>query len=392
MSAHQGTYPLTWVLIGVGVGVVVLVGVGIYVASMFAPLRPSPASNSLAANVAPAQLRPAPVPRYHPASEVIIPTGDFLSDVVLLNVQGITLEGMVWIPGGTFLMGSEEFAPDAVPVHSVRLDGFWMDRTEVTNAQFARFVAATGYQTIAEQRPDPKEFPDAPPEALVPGSIVFAPPPGPVDLNQPLSWWRYVPGACWKHPEGPGSTIAGREHHPVVHISHKDAVAYAQWAGKRLPTEAEWEYAARGGLEQKPLPWGDELKPDGKWLANIWQGQFPHENTKEDGFLHTAPVASFPPNAFGLHDMSGNVWEWCADWYHPEYYRRSPTYNPQGPVDRFDSFDPNEPGIPKRVQRGGSFMCSDLYCVRYRLGSRGKGEESSAAYHLGFRCVRSPGR
>jgi formylglycine-generating enzyme required for sulfatase activity len=286
---------------------------------------------------------------------------------------------MVWIPAGKFWMGSEDavFA-DARPVHEVELDGFWMDKTEVSNAQFARFVEETGYVTYAEGSHD----------GLKPGSFTFKGPSGPVPMDNPYKWWVYEEGLNWRHPEGPGSTIEGREQHPVVHVCWHDAVAYAKWAGKRLPTEAEWEYAARGGLDRKRYCWGDELKPGGKWQANVWQGRFPYENTAEDGFKGTAPVASFPANGYGLHDMSGNVWEWCADWYRPDYYLESPSKNPQGPA-AVTSYDPNEPQTPKRVQRGGSFMCSDLYCIRYLPAGRGKGEPNSAAIHVGFRCVRS---
>jgi formylglycine-generating enzyme required for sulfatase activity len=227
-----------------------------------------------------------------------------------------------------------------------------------------------------------------PPDKLVPGSIVFKKPDGPVRLDQPLSWWEYVPGANWRHPLGPDSDIGGKDDHPVVHTCWEDAVAYARWAGKRLPTEAEWEYAARGGLARKKYAWGDELRPDGRAMANTWQGEFPVKNTGEDGFSTTAPVRSFPPNGHGLYDVAGNVWEWCSDWYQPDYYDRSPLRNPQGPR---DSYDPDEPETPKRVQRGGSFMCAENYCTRYLVGSRGKGEPLSAAYHVGFRCVRSPG-
>jgi sulfatase modifying factor 1 len=295
-------------------------------------------------------------------------------------------EGMVWIPGGEFWMGTDDGFPDTQPVHRVQLDGFWMDRTEVSNAQFAKFVDETGYVTVAERKPDPADFPGVPPEKLVAGSIVFTPPPGEVPLENHTVWWSYVPGASWRHPEGPQSTLEGRADHPVVQVCWDDAVAYAQWAGKRLPTEAEWECAARGGLERKRYCWGDELLPGGQWQANIWQGRFPNENTVADGFRGTAPVGSFPPNGYGLVDMSGNVWEWCADWYQPNYYRESPRRNPQGPS---SSFDPLEPGTPKRVQRGGSFLCSDLYCIRYLPGARGKGAPDSGASHVGFRCVRS---
>jgi sulfatase modifying factor 1 len=299
---------------------------------------------------------------------------------------------MVWIPGGEFWMGCEDPAmPDARPLHRVRVASFWMDKTEVTNAQFARFVHATGYVTVAERKPDPRDFPGAPLENLVPGSLVFTPPGGSVPLKSLYAWWRFVPGASWRHPEGPGSDLKGREKHPVVHVAWEDAVAYARWAGKRLPTEAEWEFAARGGLDRKRYCWGDTLKPGGKWQANIWEGHFPDRNTAEDGFRGTAPVASFPANGYGLYDMAGNVWEWCADWYRPDAYSRllatnGVASNPQGPA---DSFDPAEPGIPKRVQRGGSFLCCDQYCSRYIAGARGKGAVDSGTSHVGFRCVRS---
>ena len=294
-------------------------------------------------------------------------------------------EGMVWVPGGTFWMGDNDF-PDARPVRQVEVDGFWMDKTEVTNAQFARFVAATNYVTVAEHQPDPKDFPGAPPELLKPGSIVFTPPASAVPLDNHGQWWRYVPGANWRHPEGPDSDINGKDDYPVVHVCYDDAVAYSKWAGKRLPTEAEWEFAARGGLARKPYAWGDEQTPGGKWPANIWQGNFPNENTAADGFSRAAPVASYPANPFGLFDTAGNVWEWCSDWYRPDVYETGPARNPQGPA---DSFDPLEPGLPKRVQRGGSFLCSDMYCIRYRPGARGKGEVTSGASHVGFRCVKA---
>ncbi|WP_245827027.1 formylglycine-generating enzyme family protein [Parapedobacter luteus] len=290
---------------------------------------------------------------------------------------------MVYIQGGKFRMGSAKFA-DASPVHEVTVDGFWMDEHEVTNAQFARFVAATGYQTVAERPLNPKDFPDVPLDVLQPGSAVFTPPARPVDLRSHLQWWKYVVGASWRQPEGPGSSIKGRENEPVVHIAYEDAEAFAAWAGKRLPTEAEWEYAARGGKPNTVYYWGDELKPGGKWLANVYQGDFPVRDAAEDGYEGVAPVKSFEPNAFGLYDMDGNVWEWCSDYYRPDYYERSPTVNPKGPV---DSYDPIEPGVVKRVQRGGSFLCNEQYCERYIAGSRGKGEVSSGSNNLGFRCV-----
>jgi formylglycine-generating enzyme required for sulfatase activity len=297
-------------------------------------------------------------------------------------------EGMVWIPPGEFWMGSEdESMRDARPIHRVKLEGFWMDRTEVTNAQFARFVRETRYVTVAERKPDPKDYPGVPADKLVAGSIVFTPPAEPVPFDNPLVWWSYVPGADWRHPEGPQSSIEGRDDYPVVHVCWLDAVEYCKWAGKRLPTEAEWEYASRGGLERKRYVWGDELNPDGKWMANNWQGHFPNENTALDGFARLAPVGTFAANGYGLLDMAGNVWEWCSDWYQPNYQAHDREPNPTGPD---SSHDPNEPGVPKRVQRGGSFLCSDLYCTRYLPGTRGKGAIDSAATNLGFRCVLSP--
>ncbi len=297
--------------------------------------------------------------------------------------------GMVWIPGGRFWMGTNHME-DAQPIHQVEVNGFWMDRTDVTNREFAGFVKATGYVTIAERPLDPREFPNLAPEDLVPGSVVFTPPPGPVPLDHPLAWWSFVKGANWRHPKGPGSDIRGKENYPVVQIAWPDAVAYAKWAGKRLPTEAEWEFAARGGLDRKDYPWGNELRPGGKWRANTFQGHFPYQNTSEDGYAGIAPVASFPPNGFGLYDMSGNVWQWTSDWYRPEYYAQLLrdgvlAINPKGPT---GSFDPQEPGVAKRVQKGGSFLCTDQYCERYMPGARGKGDPQTATNHLGFRCVQ----
>lgn len=294
-----------------------------------------------------------------------------------------SLEEMVWIAGGKFLMGSDEFE-DSRPIHEVSIKGFWMDEHEVTNAQFAKFVKATGYKTVAERALDPKDFPGVPADQLLPGSAVFSPPSTSVSLQNPLQWWKYVVGANWQHPFGPGSVLKGRENFPVVHVCYEDALAYAKWAGKRLPTEAEWEFAARAGQSQRMYYWGEELKPKGKWVANIYQGDFPHKNLQEDGFANASPVKTFPANRLGLYDMEGNVWEWCNDYYRPDYYRNSSSANPQGPA---DSYDPDEPGAVKRVQRGGSFLCSDQYCVRYKAGSRGKGEISSGADNLGFRCV-----
>jgi formylglycine-generating enzyme required for sulfatase activity len=306
---------------------------------------------------------------------------------------------MVWIPGGEFSMGANDppnmnevgmkATEDAQPIHRVYVDGFFMDKTDVTNAQFARFVKATGYVTVAERKPRAEDFPGAPPENLVAGSVVFAPPDHPVALNNHFQWWTYVHGADWRHPLGPASNIKGKDNYPVVHIAYEDAQAYAKWAGKRLPTEAEWEFAARGGKAGKPFVWGDEFRPQGKWMANTHQGHFPNSDTGDDGYVGIAPVAQFPPNNYGLFDMAGNVWQWTSDWYRPDYYqqlaaRGGVARNPQGPD---SSFDPSEPNQPKKVHRGGSFLCTDQYCSRYIVGTRGKGEVSTGTNHLGFRCV-----
>jgi formylglycine-generating enzyme required for sulfatase activity len=310
---------------------------------------------------------------------------------------------MAWIPGGEFTMGTDAGCEslcsrpgttfDSTPVHRVRVGAFWIDVTEVTNEQFAAFVAATGWITVAERPPSAEEFPDALPELLVPGSLVFTPSDGPADLDQPLAWWRWQPGANWRHPAGPGSDLVGRERHPVVHVAFADAEAYARFHGKRLPTSAEWEFAARGGLDGRRYAWGDELTPDGRHQANLWQGEFPRRggDTGADGFVGLAPVAQFPGNGFGLHDVAGNVWEWCSDWYRPDAYAARAGGNgaivdPRGPA---DSFDPAEPGARKRVQRGGSFLCSDQWCSRYLVGTVGRGEESTGSDHVGFRCVRN---
>jgi sulfatase modifying factor 1 len=304
---------------------------------------------------------------------------------------GTAPDGMVWIPGGTFWMGCDDCdMPDSQPVHLVTVDGFWMDRTPVTNAQFAQFVKATGYLTVAERKPNPRDYPGVDPSKLVAGSAVFSPPAKDVALDDITQWWGYVPGASWKHPEGPGTSIEGREEHPVVHIAWEDAVAYSKWAGKRLPTEAEFEFAARAGMDRNRYAWGNDLKPGGAWAANIWQGRFPTNNLAEDGYERTSPVTAFPTNGFGLYDVGGNVWQWCADWYRPDYFAtlaaNGVARNPQGPP---DSYDPHEPRVRKRVQKGGSFLCSDRYCSRYLVGSRGRGAVDSGGSNTGFRCVKS---
>ena len=318
------------------------------------------------------------------------------------SAPGPAPEGMAWIPGGEFSMGSEDPTSlscggknpmaDARPVIRVAVDAFWMDKTEVTNAQFAAFVAATGYKTIAEIAPTKEEFPTAPPENLVAGSTVFTPSPNPISLEDYFQWWRYEKGADWRHPEGPQSDIKGKDNYPVVQVAYPDAVAYAKWAGKRLPTEAEWEFAARGGLSGSVYAWGNELNPGGKFMANTWQGRFPVKDEGKDGFPGLAPVAQFPPNGYGLHDESGNAWEWVSDWYRPDAYARlklagGVAKNPAGPS---SPYDPAEPTEKKRVHRGGSFLCTDQYCTRYMVGTRGKGEANTASNHVGFRCVKAP--
>jgi formylglycine-generating enzyme len=307
--------------------------------------------------------------------------------------------GMAWIPGGEFSMGAVDppgmdeigmrATVDSRPIHRVYVDGFYMDRTDVTNREFAAFVKATNYLTVAEHTPRAEDFPGAPPGNLVAGSVVFSPPDHSVPLNNHFQWWSYVRGASWRHPLGPESDLRGKEEYPVVHVAYEDAVAYANWAGKRLPTEAEWEFAARGGLTGKPFVWGDEFRPHGKWMANTHQGRFPLQDTSEDGYAGISPVAQYPPNGYGLYDMAGNVWQWTSDWYRPDYYRQlaeagGVARNPQGPA---ASYDPSEPNQRKKVHRGGSFLCTDQYCSRYIVGTRGKGEVGTGTNHLGFRCV-----
>ncbi|WPR70915.1 formylglycine-generating enzyme family protein [Flavobacterium sp. NG2] len=312
-------------------------------------------------------------------------------------------KGMVWIPGGEFSMGSDVadeslcnikgVTKDATPIHRVYVDGYWMDETEVTNDQYEAFVKATGYVTVAEMKPTVEEFPNIPEEYLIAGSAVFKPTPGKVDLNNYIQWWDFRGGANWRHPEGPDSTIKGKGNYPVVHIAYEDAVAYAQWAGKRLPTEAEWEFAARGGKAGDLYAWGNTLKVDGKFQANIFEGEFPvaKGDTGEDGFVGIAPVKQYKPNAYGLYDVGGNVWEWVYDWYSETYYEEisrdgKVVRNPKGPETApYDITGNNE---KKRVHRGGSFLCTSEYCSRYMVGTRGNGEIRSAANHLGFRCVK----
>jgi len=304
--------------------------------------------------------------------------------------------GMKRIPAGIFSMGSHDAQgrADEYPIHKVQVNAFWMDETEVTNAAFAAFVKATGYVTTAEKAIDwaelAKQVPAGTPKPadslLAPASLVFVATTGPVDLNDYSQWWQFKRGADWKHPEGPASSIEGRENHPVVHISWDDASAYARWAGKRLPTEAEWEWATRGGLKDKIYPWGNESVDNAPYKANSFQGHFPYEDQALDGYKNTtAPVKSYPANGYGLYDTAGNVWEWCSDWYRNDYYKKGPVFNPKGPA---SSNDPDEPGVPKRVMRGGSFLCNDGYCSSYRSSARMKSSPDSGLQHTGFRCVR----
>ena len=312
-------------------------------------------------------------------------------------------DGMMWIPGGQFLMGSDhKLAQDNErPAHRVKVDGFWMDRYHVTNAQFRKFVEATGYVTTAERKPDWETLkvqlapgtPRPPEEALVPGAMVFVGTEREVKLNDFSQWWRFVPGASWKHPQGPGSTIEGKDDHPVVQVSYEDAQAYAKWIGKRLPTEAEWEFAARGGLEQATYAWGDDLAPEGQQMANYWdtkQGRFPVMRAK----VGTSPVGTYPPNGYGLHDMTGNAWQWVADWYGFDHFKdqakRGSVANPHGPA---QSYDPDDRGVPvhapKRVTRGGSFLCNVDYCLSYRPSARRGTDPYNPMSHVGFRLVKS---
>ncbi len=308
-------------------------------------------------------------------------------------------QGMVQIPSGSFMMGGDnnQARPDELPKHPVTLQSFWMDATQVTNDQFQNFVNATGYVTTSEKKPDWEELkkqlpPDTPkPDAnkLVAASLVFTPPNHPVALDDYSQWWSWMPGANWRHPRGPKSDIKQLNNHPVVNGDWLDANAYCKWAGKRLPTEAEWEWAARGGLTNKIYPWGNEPIDTGMVKANTWQGEFPYKNTLRDKYYYTSPVKSFPPNGYGLYDMAGNVWEWAADWYRSDYYQslgNQMIHNPKGPT---TSYDPDEPYAQKKVLRGGSFLCNESYCSGYRVAARMKSTPDTSMEHMGFRCASS---
>ena len=291
--------------------------------------------------------------------------------------RGGPRKNMLWVPGGSFLMGSADFYPEEQPVRRAAVDGFWMDSHPVTVAEFRRFTRETGYVTVAERPLDPAQYPDADPALLVPGSLVFYPTSGPVDLRDVTQWWRYTPGADWRHPRGPGSTLHGLDLHPVTHVAAEDADAYAAWAGKELPTEAEWEFAARGGLEGAIFTWGDDPAPKGRAMANTWQGEFPWQNLNPPRKRGTSAVGGFPPNGFGLYDMAGNVWEWTSDYFASRSAARACCAPPDQPGEH----------IPRRVIKGGSHLCAPNYCLRYRPAARqGEAVDTSTA-HLGFRCV-----
>jgi formylglycine-generating enzyme required for sulfatase activity len=313
-----------------------------------------------------------------------------MSDVVD-RVADLTA-GMIRIPGGTFRMGSDRHYPEEAPVHSVAVDGFWIDPTPVTNAQFRAFVAATGHVTWAEIDPDPKDYPGAKPHMLKAGGLVFTPPSRAVDLSDWSQWWRFTFGATWRRPYGKGSHIGGLDDHPVVQIAYRDAEAYARWTGKELPAEAEWEFAARGGLEDAEFAWGDELVPGGRYMANTWQGEFPHENLRSDGWARTSPVRAFPANGYGVFDMIGNVWEWTADWYSTRHTADAAKAccvpeNPRGGAMEQSSDPQDRLHIPRKVLKGGSHLCAPSYCRRYRPAARHAEQVDTSTSHVGFRCI-----
>ena len=367
-SNTNGNYVLKPVVAGIGILCFTAVGVAVYAARH---PRPPALSQSVDAKA----LAFAPAPQAGPP-------------------------GMVWIPGGQFTMGTDDSDayPAERPAHRVRVDGFWMDQTDVTNAQFRKFVEATGYVTTAERKPEweqlrrqlPPGTPKPPEEKLVAASVVFTPPDHPVPLDDVSQWWSWTPGADWRHPEGPASNVEGKDDHPVVHVSWDDAVAYCKWAGKRLPTEAEWEFAARGGLAGKKYFWGDQDPSDEHPCCNIWQGHFPDKNTAADGYVRTSPVKAFKPNGYGLYDMAGNVWQWCSDWFAADTYQveaaQGVAANPKGPD---SSSDPDQPYTPERVTRGGSFLCNATYCSSYRVTARRGTSPDTGMSHIGFRCVMS---
>lgn len=323
-----------------------------------------------------------------------VPSTEDLEHVRSVSRHSPPFPNMVRIPGGEFLMGSDHHYPEEAPTHRVVVDGFWADVTTVTNSDFAKFVAATGYVTVAERPANAAEYPNAPAEMLAPASAIFVRPPPGTNRSDHYRWWAYVKGANWRHPRGPASSIKGLYNHPVVHLAFEDAEAYANWVGKALPTEAEWEFAARGGLDGTEFAWGDELTPGGQHMANTYQGDFPFRNDCEDGYEWTAPVGSFPPNGYGLYDMAGNVWQWTTDWYQEHRRIESPCCTMTDPRggQRDASYDPLTPDIriPRKVTKGGSFLCAPIYCRRYRPAARMAQAVDTSTCHLGFRCIVRP--
>ncbi len=335
----------------------------------------------------------------HSCMQVPARFGNLADTTIAVVSKDSSLHGMVLIPGGSFSMGgdNEQASEDEYPKHKVFVDSFFIDATEVTNAQFKKFVEATGYITTAERKPNwdelkktlPPNTPKPDESMLVAASLVFKPSNGPVNLNNYSEWWSWVKGADWKHPEGPNSNIIGKDNYPVVHVSWFDAMAYCKWAGKRLPTEAEWEFAARGGLMNNIYPWGNEPIAKGNSKANSWDGDFPYKNNQRDGYYKLSPVKTYSANNYGLFDMAGNVWEWCSDWYNNQYYSTIENQETKNPLGATKSFDPQDPYTPKKVLRGGSFLCNDSYCSGYRVARRMKSSPDTGLEHTGFRCVRS---
>jgi sulfatase modifying factor 1 len=310
------------------------------------------------------------------------------------NENALSLsDSMVWIAGGTFRMGSDHHYPEEAAAHSATVESFWIGRYPVTNAEFARFVKETGHVTLAEKAPNAEDYPGAAPEMLQPASVVFVQPKHRVDMKNHFNWWRYVPGANWRHPEGPRSSIEDRADHPVVHIGFEDVEAYAKWAGKEVPTESEWEFAARGGLDGTDYAWGDDLYPNGKFMANTWQGDFPYENHALDGYKRTSPVGTFPANGYGLFDMIGNIWEWTTDWYADSHVAQQSCCSGAAKKSAKEkSYDPTMPHIkiPRRVIKGGSFLCAPNYCRRYRPAARMAQPVDTATCHVGMRLIKRP--
>ena len=399
IDAKISTNKTLWVVVRVGVvGVVIAVAAGAFFAiyKHGAPVetKESMALGTATATNAPANAGPDTKSSTPEMKEVAFePT---VPNTTALPAK--TPSNMIWIPGGEFSMGAQnppdmddvgmKATLDSRPVHRVFVDGFFMDKTDVTNAEFEKFVKATGYVTVAERKPRAEDYPGAPPENLVAGSVVFAPPDHPVPLNDYFQWWTYIPGADWRHPLGPKSDILGKENYPVVHIAYEDAEAYAKWAGKRLPTEAEWEFAARGGLTGKPYRLGRRVPPSWQMDGQYSSGPFPRQGHRSGWLRRNRAGRTVSANGYGLYDMAGNVWQWTSDWYRPDYYQQLAALgvarNPQGPD---SAYDPSEPGHAKKVQRGGSFLCTDQYCSRYMVGTRGKGDIDTGTNHLGFRCV-----